>query len=195
MFYRAEEDNCLTDRSLEEEIKIKAQANRKLARYMSSTQDLVEEQIRKAREKGAFDHLEGEGKPLDLEENPYVPGELRMAFKILKDNDFAPYWIELGKDIDRSREHFTDDVERFKQYCKVFWREKRSRMARAAFERKKQHFYFEKGLELEKINQMILDYNLHCPTFRLGRDGIKPEEEMLKLRFEIENWIEDLLRS
>jgi DnaJ family protein C protein 28 len=91
----------VSDKSIEEEIKLKAQKSRKLARYMSSTQDLVENQIRKAMENGEFDNLAGTGKPLRFEENPYEPPELRMIHKILKDNDFAPYWIELGKEIDQ----------------------------------------------------------------------------------------------
>jgi len=35
--------------------------------------------------RGEFDNLEGAGKPLNLEEDPYEPYELRMAHKILKD--------------------------------------------------------------------------------------------------------------
>jgi DnaJ family protein C protein 28 len=49
----------VSDKSIEEEIKLKAQKSRKLARYMSSTQDLVENQIRKAMENGEFDNLAG----------------------------------------------------------------------------------------------------------------------------------------
>ncbi|HBK54312.1 MAG TPA: DUF1992 domain-containing protein, partial [Syntrophomonas wolfei] len=44
---------------------------------MSSTQDLVENQIRKAQERGEFNNLEGSGKPISLEENPFEPPELR----------------------------------------------------------------------------------------------------------------------
>jgi DnaJ family protein C protein 28 len=38
----------MADKSVDEEIKIKAQQARRLARYMSSTEDLVENQILKA---------------------------------------------------------------------------------------------------------------------------------------------------
>lgn len=69
---------------MEEQVKIKAQQNRKLARYMSSTADLVENQIMKAQERGEFENLTGQGKPLRFEENPYEAPELRMIFKILK---------------------------------------------------------------------------------------------------------------
>ena len=60
----------MADKSLEEEIKVKAQQARHLARYMSSTEDLVENQILKAQQEGKFDNLPGAGQPIDLEENP-----------------------------------------------------------------------------------------------------------------------------
>jgi DnaJ family protein C protein 28 len=49
----------MAEKSLEEEIKIGAQKARKLARYMSSTEDLVESQIQKAMQRGDFDNLAG----------------------------------------------------------------------------------------------------------------------------------------
>jgi hypothetical protein len=73
------------------EIKVKAGQAKKLARYMSSTEDLVEQQILKAQERGEFDNLSCAGKKLNLEENPLQPPELRMPYKILKDNGFAPF--------------------------------------------------------------------------------------------------------
>lgn len=171
----------MSEKSLEEEIKIKAEQNRHLARYMSSTQDLVEEQIRKAREKGEFDDLEGKGKPLDLSENPFEPAELRMAFKILKDNDFAPYWIELGKEIDAQLDKFWIEVERFKRYAEMVVSDKRSGISLRRFEKKKAAFYYESRLEMDKIIKKIIDYNIHCPTFRLGRANLDLDEEMFKV--------------
>ena len=168
----------MDDRSLDEEIKLKAQQGRKLARYMSSTRELVEEQIRKAQERGDFDKLEGAGRPLHLKENPYEPAELRMAFKILKDNDFAPYWIELGKEIDNRLQKLREDIKSFKAYTPSFAEERSSERIRVRFKRKKELFLAEKRRELEKINRAIIDYNLHCPTFRAGRATLLVDQEM-----------------
>ncbi len=181
----------MAEKSLEEEIMIKAQQNRKYAKYMSSTQELVEEQIRKAREKGGFDNLEGAGKPLDLTENPYEPPEMRMVIKILKNNDFAPYWIELGKEVDHRTEKLWKEVEQFQHYCIWFTREKHIPLTIKKFESKKNLFYMEKRRELETIKKKILDYNLHCPTFRLGRANIEVDDEMLKVITCIEQAIEE----
>jgi DnaJ homolog subfamily C member 28 len=174
------------DRSLEEEIKIKAQQNRKLAKYMSSTEELVEEQIRKAREKGEFDNLEGAGKPVDLSENPYEPAELRMVNRILKNNDFTPYWIQLGKDIDSETARLWKEVDDFIKYTRIFLGEPRSAINVNRYEKRKAIFYSEKRRELEKIKKKTLDYNLHCPTFRLGRANIEVDDEMAKVIDRIE---------
>lgn len=185
----------MAEKSLDEEIKIAAQKARKLARYMSSTEDLVESQIEKARQRGDFDNLKGAGKPVILEENPFEPAEMRMAFKILKDNDFAPYWIELGKEIDNDLTRFWNEVEHFKQYTSIFYQDKHHASALERYEKKKAHFYFEQRQVLEKINKKILDYNLHCPTFRLGRGSLGVDDEMYKVITQIEKLIEELQES
>ncbi|NLB89196.1 MAG: DUF1992 domain-containing protein, partial [Syntrophomonadaceae bacterium] len=124
----------MNNKTIQEEIMIKAAQARKLAKYMSSTQDLVEEQIQKAFQRGDFDNLEGAGKPLNLYENPYEPPELRMVFKILKDNNFAPYWIELGKEIDADLDKFEKEVEHFKKYTRIFVSEKHNQKSIKRFE-------------------------------------------------------------
>src|SRR5579885_2661730 len=61
--------------------------------------NLVEERIREAMERGDFDHLQGEGKPLDLDENPYA-GDRALAFHLLKSQHVLPPELELGREID-----------------------------------------------------------------------------------------------
>lgn len=180
------------ERDMEEEIKIRAQQNRSLAKYMSSTRDLVEEQIRKAQERGDFNNLKGAGKPIDLSENPYEPPELRMAFKILKENDFAPYWIELGKEIDADLAKLEEELDYFQRYIKIFLADKHSRPAMQKFRDKKELFYYQRKLSLQKIDKKILDYNLQCPTFRLGRSNLDIENEMMKAILTIEKEIEKM---
>ncbi len=65
-------------------------------------QAIVEERIKKAQQEGAFDNLEGNGKPLNLEDLN-LPEECRMAYKILKNAGFLPPELELKKDIQNTR--------------------------------------------------------------------------------------------
>lgn len=61
---------------------------------------IAERKIREGMEDGAFDHLQGSGEPLDLHENPFEPPSLRMAHRLLKNNGFAPAWIEEAREIE-----------------------------------------------------------------------------------------------
>ena len=61
---------------------------------------IAERKIREAMEEGAFDHLEGTGKPLNLEEDPFEDASLRMAHRLLRNNGFAPAWIEEAREIE-----------------------------------------------------------------------------------------------
>ena len=60
---------------------------------------IAEERIRDAIERGEFDNLPGAGKPLRLDGDRLVPGDLRIAYKILKDAGFLPPELELRKEI------------------------------------------------------------------------------------------------
>jgi DnaJ homologue, subfamily C, member 28, conserved domain len=70
---------------------------------------IAERKIREAMEDGAFDHLDGAGQPLNLQEDPFEDPSLRMAHRLLRNNGFAPAWIEDAKDIEaemrRLQEH------------------------------------------------------------------------------------------
>ena len=50
--------------------------------------------IAEATAQGEFDGLPGAGKPLDLEEDPLVPEEQRMAHQILRNAGFKPPEVE-----------------------------------------------------------------------------------------------------
>jgi hypothetical protein len=150
--------------------------------------DLVGEMIAQAKARGEFDNLKGTGKPLNLEENPLEPAELHMVHKILKDNGFAPYWIELGKEIDAFRIKFNEDVDYFKRYTQIVFSEKRSAAAIQQYEQKKNSFYTKSREQLEEISKKILDYNLNCPVSQLGRANFVVDDKMSSLFKDIEEF-------
>jgi hypothetical protein len=69
---------------------------------------IAERKIREAMEEGAFDDLEGAGRPLDLEENPFEDPSLRMAHRLLRNNGFAPAWIEEAREIEAESHRLRD---------------------------------------------------------------------------------------
>lgn len=60
---------------------------------------IAEKRISEALENGEFDNLQGEGKPLKLEDDSHIPPELRMAYKILKNANCLPEELAQRKEI------------------------------------------------------------------------------------------------
>jgi len=71
---------------------------------------IAEERIRRAMEEGLFDDLEFKGKPVELKEDPFVPEDLRVVYKILKNAGFLPKEVELKKEISRLEELLDEEV-------------------------------------------------------------------------------------
>ena len=80
-----------------------------------SIESSIEQKIRAAIERGDFDNLEGKGKPLDLDAYFATPEDMRMAFAMLKSNDFVPDEIEKLNELARLKELLkscNDETER-----------------------------------------------------------------------------------
>lgn len=76
---------------------------------------LAERRILEAMERGEFDGLPGAGKPLRMEDDSLVPGDLRIAYKVLKNAGCLPPELELRKEILTLRDllrTIEDDAER-----------------------------------------------------------------------------------
>ena len=80
-----------------------------------SIESAIEQKIREAMERGEFDGLAGKGKPLDLDAYFNTPEDLRMAYSILKSNEFVPEEVEIFREIAELQtklETTTDETER-----------------------------------------------------------------------------------
>ena len=60
---------------------------------------LAEDKILAAIERGELDNLPSAGKPLVFDTNPFVPEDLRLAYKVLKDAGYLPPEMELRREI------------------------------------------------------------------------------------------------
>lgn len=83
---------------------------------------IAEEKILDSMNRGEFQNLEGQGRPLTYEDDSMIPEDLRMAYKILKNSGHTPPEIQQEKEI-RSAidllEHLEDEKEKYKQIQKV----------------------------------------------------------------------------
>jgi len=79
---------------------------------------IAEQKIREAMENGEFEDLAGRGKPVALEDESWIPEDLRMSYKVLKNAGCLPPELELRKEILNLREllnSLDDDRERIRR--------------------------------------------------------------------------------
>lgn len=61
--------------------------------------ELVEARIQEALERGDFENLPDAGRQLELEEDPFIPEDMRLACRILKNAGYVPPEMELRRHI------------------------------------------------------------------------------------------------
>ncbi len=143
----------------------------KKPRNLREWQAVIDEQIQQAMDAGEFDNLSGAGKPLDLGRNPYVDLDQEMANRLLKNNDYAPEWIERDKeireDIDLAREKLVAAWQRYQQHLSndIAWQNAITRFETA----------------LEEINRKISAYNLVVPILSKQRGLLRMADELARI--------------
>lgn len=70
--------------------------------------DLINAKIRKAEAYGAFDNLEGAGKPLPKQDDP----DNAVLHRILKDNGAVPEFVSLSRELARLRAELSETGDR-----------------------------------------------------------------------------------
>lgn len=125
----------------------------------------IDQQIRRAQDRGDFDNLRGMGQPLapDDQNVAAFAGDDAMGLKLLKNNEALPAWIELNKEIAADRAA----CRRILDYY-VAERDKERRTRYAADYRRR----------IRELNQKIDQYNLIVPGVHLEQIRVRPELEL-----------------
>ncbi len=135
----------------------------------------IDEIIQQAMQEGAFDNLAGKGKPLNLDENPFLDQEWQLAYHLLKQNGFAPDFIEQRQAIEMDLAAARQALARAWAWRTVALAEgKAADYVEAEWGRAKNEF--EKNINA--INTRIQKYNLQIPTQSLYKMPIKSETEL-----------------
>ena len=115
-------------------------------------QGLVEQRILDGMERGLFDNLPGMGQPLNLDEDRFVPDDLKMAFRMLRSTGLAPLWVDLNREIraDIAR------LERFREHIHARW----STISAIELAHRRGE-YIER---ITEINSKIVNYNIVAPS-------------------------------
>lgn len=105
---------------------------------------LIDDIMNDALKEGKFDNLPGAGKQLRIDDDPNTPEAMKMAYKIMKDNDLAPAWIEEGKGLERTEERLMTQIKVGKITTAL-------------------------RAEVERYNKQVLAFNLKLPPGILHR--------------------------
>jgi hypothetical protein len=114
----------------------------------------VDQMIREAQRRGDFDNLPGAGKPLKLDDDVYA-GDMASAYRIAKNANAAPLWVQLDKEIGEDGAALDAMLERSARYLAEVGTEKRA----AAREQARKVFLGK----AEELNKKIQEYNLVRP--------------------------------
>lgn len=149
--------------------------------------DIIDEIIKDAQRKGEFSNLPGQGKPLKLDDDANTPPHMRMAYKILKENDLAPDWIAQGRVLDRTRESL---LENLRSAARDYRGKLNDALRSAQPEQERQRV--EKAWkrrqdtlrdDVQKYNREVLSYNLKVPQGVTHKSVLNVDQELAKLRF------------
>ena len=109
---------------------------------------IADRKIQEAMEEGAFENLSGRGQPLPLEEDPFEDPSLRMAHRLLRNNGFAPGWIEESKEIEAAIAKLREDL-------------RQGRIDAGEFRR-----------QADVLNRRIFSFNLRAPSTAVHKRAI-----------------------
>lgn len=150
---------------------------------MSWVEIIVDRKIRDAQEEGAFDDLPGKGRPLKLDSDPRVPAELRMAYRLMREANVLPDWIEVDREVRRRLARWE---ERLAEFVRGRERDLRNRGAAAApgdraLDTIRDRFLRRCAEGLRDLNREIDRLNLIVPTLVQQRAQIPLRERMEEL--------------
>ena len=128
----------------------------------------VSKQIQEAMERGDFKDLPGKGKPQQFDDNPYIPPAVRTVNQMLKDNGFAPRWIEIDKEIRAETEKAEKLIENLKGRRRRLEAQLRAQplkrdAIRSVFEQERIRALETYTAQLQQLNQKIQQRNLMMP--------------------------------
>ena len=117
---------------------------------------IAERRIQEAMKDGAFDNLQGKGKPLVFEDDSMIPPDLRMAYKILKNAGFIPPAIQNEREIQHALDmldQMDDERERYAQVTKLnLMITKGNMMRQRPIYLEADQVYYRKVVEKVKLN-------------------------------------------
>jgi DnaJ homolog subfamily C member 28 len=139
--------------------------------------DLIEDLIEDARQRGVFDALAGEGKPLDLDQNLFE-GSSALANRLMRDNDLRPAWISNRMTIHEKIDSLRSGISRTWDRYRVAFDQAQSDAIRGGLTIGWDDACRRWEEEIEKLNKEIESYNLKRPMSNLEIYKIRLNDEL-----------------
>ena len=126
----------------------------------------IEDHIQKAQQEGKFDNLPGKGKPLNLDDNPFIDPDWRVAHHMLQSSGFTLPWIATRQEIEQALENARHELKRSWD-----WRQKAltSGQPGGAIEADWRRAVDRFQDQISQINRQIFRYNLEVPADQFQR--------------------------
>lgn len=138
----------------------------------------VEDHTQRAMEEGKFKNLQGQGRPLKVDDNAFEDPEWRLANRMLAGSGYSLPWVEKRKEIESNLEKARADLKRtwnWRQEAQV--RGVSPEYAEAEWRRAQNRF----RETLEELNKRILTYNLQAPSVEFHLLHLKFDREIARL--------------
>jgi hypothetical protein len=131
-------------------------------------QSEIDREIQRALSDKEAPPLPGTGRPLNLKKHANTPDTMWAAYNILAENDMAPEWIMMGKDLEKQEAALRDGLARAVKVYRSGLADV-DRAANAASYRRNVEAVFRKairGLEADAAahNKLVLSFNLKAPA-------------------------------
>jgi DnaJ homolog subfamily C member 28 len=132
----------------------------------------TDEQIRQAMQEGQFEGLPGQGRPLQLDEDPFEHPDWRLAHHMLRSAGYSLPWIETRREIKA-------DLAAARLDLKKAWERHQSEakdphLTRQRWDQAQVSF----RAAIADLNKRILSYNLQAPSMQFQLQPIYPVREI-----------------
>ncbi len=150
---------------------------------MRDWQSWIDKQISEVIGDGNMAHHAGAGKPLNLGDDELTPADLRLAHKLMKENDLIPPWMQLGQELDADRESL---LARVKQYARDYLgrvgdaRRANSIILENEAQQRWQNACQRIREDIDAYNRKLLSYNITVPPQIGQRIPLNADTEIKK---------------
>lgn len=145
-----------------------------------SLEDIFERKLQEARERGEFQDKSGAGR-IDFGDDDGVPDDERLAYHLMRQNGYAPSWIEEDKSVRAKLQETRLFLARaFARYRRRL-QQAEDAAARIAADDEWRAARVQFEAKVADFNREIFLFNLRAPTLSIQRMPLRASEEYAAL--------------